>query len=102
MQTITVNVRGGVVQDVTGVPPGVAVEVRDYDTEDVESVVWKGGPAPDTAKFVLVGELVRARGALRTVFDLLGDAIEQNTDTELLAAHETVRMVLSMLNAGDE
>ncbi len=31
--TITVTVDGGLIQDIDGIPPGVAVEVRDYDLE---------------------------------------------------------------------
>jgi len=32
-ERIVVVVSGGVVQDVVGVPPGVVVEVHDYDTD---------------------------------------------------------------------
>ena len=33
MDRIIVRVEGGMVQSVEGVPPGVIVEVRDYDTD---------------------------------------------------------------------
>jgi hypothetical protein len=33
MNTIIVHVDGGVVQDIEGIPPGIEVHVRDYDTD---------------------------------------------------------------------
>jgi hypothetical protein len=36
MNTIIVHVDGGVIQDIEGIPPGVEVHVRDYDTDGAE------------------------------------------------------------------
>lgn len=33
-KTIVVEVRGGLVEDITGIPDGIQVEVRDYDVQD--------------------------------------------------------------------
>jgi hypothetical protein len=35
---LIVTVVGGVVQDVTGIPPGVTVEVRDYDNGETDAL----------------------------------------------------------------
>jgi len=35
-ETVTLIVEGGIVQDVQGIPPGLTVEVRDYDVEPDE------------------------------------------------------------------
>ncbi|HEX3747681.1 MAG TPA: hypothetical protein VHW09_27285 [Bryobacteraceae bacterium] len=39
-KTITVHVEGGLVQDVTGIPPGVEVRVEDYDEGDRSHPLW--------------------------------------------------------------
>ena len=36
MDRIIVRVEGGMVQSVEGIPPGVIVEVRDYDTDGLD------------------------------------------------------------------
>ena len=41
MDTIVVEIKGGMVQDITGIPRGVEVEVRDFDTDS-------GDPAVET------------------------------------------------------
>ena len=33
-KTIVIEVRGGVVQDVLNVPPGIEYEIRDYDNQE--------------------------------------------------------------------
>lgn len=48
MKTITIIVNDGAIEQVTGIPPGVRVEVRDYDTQDA---VIDGG---DDSHFDLV------------------------------------------------
>jgi hypothetical protein len=51
MQKIIVTVSGGVAQGVEGVPPGVEVEIRDYDNGKVDDDALTdedGGPySPD-------------------------------------------------------
>lgn len=41
MDTIVVEIKNGMVQDIAGIPRGVEVEVRDFDTDD-------GKPAVET------------------------------------------------------
>lgn len=42
-KTITIHVEGGMVQDVTGIPPGVEVRVEDYDHSDDTQPTWDAG-----------------------------------------------------------
>ena len=38
--TITIHLEGGLVQDVTGIPPGVEVRVEDHDEGDTSHPSW--------------------------------------------------------------
>ena len=40
VKTITIHLEGGLVQDVTGIPPGVEVRVEDYDEGDTSHPSW--------------------------------------------------------------
>ncbi len=35
-QRIIIVMEGGIIQDIVGIPPGLAVEVRDFDVEDLD------------------------------------------------------------------
>lgn len=43
--TITVTVQGGLVQDVTGIPSGVTVEILDFDEGDESHPTWNAARA---------------------------------------------------------
>ena len=35
MQTIDIEVEGGLIQNIEGIPDGIQIRVRDYDTQDM-------------------------------------------------------------------
>lgn len=51
---IIVTVDGGVVQDIQGIPPGIVVEVRDYDCEGTDETTTKDADG----KTMIVGRFI--------------------------------------------